>query len=145
MEEPLNDVLASAAVAGESRYLYAENNLPASSDVEHLRWKTLIDSDGEKIGTIENIETDEDTGRVEFLEVGRGGFLGFGAERFLVPVTRIVHVEDKTVQIDRPLPQLEGVPAYDPDRLGDQEYCDEVRNWWCEPVTDAVPGDSSDA
>lgn len=133
MEEPISDVLASVVGANDARYLYAENNLPASADVEEFRWKTLIDSDSEKIGTIENIQVGEDSGRVEFMEVGRGGFLGFGAERFLAAVTRIVSVDEKHVQIDRPGQRLEGVPPYDPERLGDPNYCERVRSWRGDP------------
>src|SRR5215203_2338864 len=87
-------------------YLYRVENLPAFSEIEELRWKALMDSDGERIGTIENIERDEESDRAEFMQIGRGGFLGFGAERFLVPVTAIVRVDEKHVYIDRPLQQL---------------------------------------
>ena len=87
-----------------------------------------------KIGTIETIERDEETDRVEFLQIGRGGFLGFGAERFLVPVTAIVKVDEKHVYIDRPLQQLDGVPEYDYERINDPDYCAGVRAWWCEPI-----------
>jgi sporulation protein YlmC with PRC-barrel domain len=141
MENPMSDTLASEIAVVGSRTLFQENNLPAFDEIEPLRWKVLIDCDGEKIGTIESIEVDEDTQRVEFLEVGRGGFLGFGAERFLVPVTRIVEVEEKTVRIDRVSSSLEGVPAYEPDRLGDPDYCKGVRSWWCdsqEPEVDLI-------
>jgi sporulation protein YlmC with PRC-barrel domain len=136
MEQPMSDTLAMNLAVTGSHYLYQDTNLPALADVENLRWKVLVDRDGEKIGTIESIQYDEDTLRVEFVEVGRGGFLGFGAERFLVPVTRILQVEEKTVQIDRPSKTLEGVPPYEPDRLGDADYCEGVRNWWCEDVSE---------
>jgi len=132
MERPLSETLASNLSNDGQNYLFAPDNLPALDDVADLRWKVLIDCDGEKVGTIETIEVDEDSGRVEFVEVGRGGFLGFGAERFLVPVFRIVQVEQKTVQIDRPAASLNGVPDYDPDRLNDPDYCEGIRSWWCE-------------
>jgi len=120
---------------GESGHFhtYQLDNLPAFAAVEELRWKTLVGSDGEKIGTIETIERDDDTERVEFLQIGRGGFLGFGAERFLVPVTAIVEVDEKHVYIDRSLQQLDGVPAYDYERINDPEYCAGIRAWWCDP------------
>ena len=92
MEQSMSDTVASEIATLKSRNLFEERNLPAYADIEPLRWKVLIDCDGERIGTIESISVDEDTGRVEFVEVGRGGFLGFGADRFLVPVIRIVQV-----------------------------------------------------
>jgi sporulation protein YlmC with PRC-barrel domain len=130
MEESMSDALASQYSSENSGYLYQDTNLPSLDDVEALRWKVLIDCDGERIGTIESIEVDEDTGRVEFLEVGRGGFLGFGAERFLVPVYRIIQIEEKTVQIDRASTALDGVPSYDPELVEDPDYCEGVRCWW---------------
>ena len=144
MSEPMSDALASGIATEKPYYLYQDDNLPALADVEDLRWKVLVDCEGEKIGTIEHIEVNEDTGRVEFLEVGRGGFLGFGAERFLVPVTRIVEVDDKTVKVDRPSTALDGVPPYDPDRLGNPDYSDTVRTWWCVPVEEPVAAEVSD-
>lgn len=130
MEQPMSETLATNLGESGSPYLFRDDNLPALVDIEELRWKILIDSEGEKIGTIESIESDEDTGRVEFLEVGRGGFLGFGAERFLVPVTRIVQVDEKAVQIDHSSSALEGVPPYEPDRLAEPDYLEGVRSWW---------------
>lgn len=139
MEQSMSDTLASEFTVLKSHTLFEERNLPAYDEIEPLRWKVLVDCDGERIGTIETIEVDEDTGRVEFVEVGRGGFLGFGADRFLVPVIRIIQIEEKTVQIDRSSASLEDVPDYEPDRLGDPVYFESVRAWWCgsiEPETD---------
>lgn len=130
MEDPSHPRSEVKLTGSAFAYLYVEGNLPLFADVETLRWRQLIDCDGDRVGTIEAIAVDEQTGRVEFIEVGRGGFLGFGAERFLVPVTRIVRVEEKSVQIDRPLVGLEGVPGYEPDRLTDPAYCQHVRDWW---------------
>ena len=134
MEQSMSDTLASEIATLKSRNLFEERNLPAYADIEPLRWKVLVDCDGERIGTIETIEVDEDTGRVEFVEVGRGGFLGFGADRFLVPVIRIVQIEEKHVRIDRPSSALEHAPEYEPDRLGDPVYFERVRTWWCLPA-----------
>jgi sporulation protein YlmC with PRC-barrel domain len=131
----MSEGIAQNDVEGVLSYMYHLENLPAFSDVEELRWKTLIGNDGERIGTIESIERNEDTERVEFMQVGRGGFLGFGAERFLVPVTAIVNVDEKHVSIDRPLRNLDGVPEYDYERAHDPDYCAGIRAWWCAPVT----------
>jgi len=115
---------------GAISYVYRQENLPAVADVEDLRWKNLVGSDGEKIGQIENIEVDEQSDRVEFLEVRHGGFLGFHAERFLVPVTAITQVDDKNVCIDRTLEQLNGVPPYEFERVDDPDYYLGIRSWW---------------
>lgn len=129
----MSDGTVQSDVEGVLSYMYDLENLPAFADIEDLRWKTLAANDGEKIGTIESLERDEDTDRVEFLQIGRGGFLGFGAERFLVPVTAVVKVDEKHVYIDRPLNQLQDAPEYDYERVTDPDYCAGVRSWWCRP------------
>ncbi len=126
----MSDAVGPNDIEGELPYLYRANSLPLLATVEELRWKVLVGDDGERIGTIETIVSDEDVDRVEFIEVGRGGFLGFGAERFLVPVTVILRVDDKQVYIDRCKQQLEGAPRYDFTRMKDPDYCNEIRSWW---------------
>ncbi|MEZ4532432.1 MAG: PRC-barrel domain-containing protein [Thermomicrobiales bacterium] len=130
----MGDEIAKGKIPANAPHLYQLENLPVYSAVEALRWKVMIGTDGERIGTIESLERDEDTDIVEFLQVGRGGFLGFGAERFLVPVTAIVRVDEKNVYIDRPLHVVAGAPEYDYERINDPDYCAGVRAWWCMPV-----------
>jgi sporulation protein YlmC with PRC-barrel domain len=131
----MSDGIAQNNVEVALTYLYTVEDLPAFSEVEEFRWKVMLGIDGERIGTIENVERNEDTDRVEFLQVGRGGFLGFGAERFLVPVTVIVRVDEKHVCIDRSLRDLDGVPDYDFERVADPDYCEQIRSWWCAPIS----------
>ncbi len=139
----MSDGIAQNDVEVELTHLYQPGSLPLLATAEELRWKILVDGDGERIGTIETIVSDEDVDRVEFIEVGRGGFLGFGAERFVVPVTVILRVDEKQVYIDRRKQQLEGAPRYDFTRMSDPVYCDEIRSWWntetLEPEPDPEP------
>lgn len=129
-EAPMSDGTTQNDLEGVLSYMYSMEHLPAFDEMDELRWKALVGCDGERIGTIENIDRDEDTDRVEFMQVGRGGFLGFGAERFLVPVTSIVKVDEKHVYLDRPSQSLHGVPEYDYERVNDPDYCALVRAWW---------------
>jgi sporulation protein YlmC with PRC-barrel domain len=126
----MSDGIAQNDVENDISYMYRREHLPSIADVENLRWKDLVGSDGEKIGQIENIEVSEQSDRVEFLEVRHGGFLGFHAERFLVPVTAITQVDDKQVHIDRTLEQLNGVPPYEFERVDDPDYYLGIRSWW---------------
>ncbi len=80
-------------------------------DTRALRGKTLIDHDGHKIGKITAVQLDHHTGRSDFFKVRRGGFLGYGTEWFLMPMTAISHVEQKTVQIDHSSNSQDGVPG----------------------------------
>ncbi len=135
----MSESIAREDVESVLSYMYRLESLPEFSDVAELRWKVLIGSDGERIGTIENIEHEEDTDRVEFMQIGHGGFLGFGADRFLVPLTVIVKVDEKHVYIDRSVQNLEGVPEYDYERINDPDYCAGVRAWWCGPAVPETP------
>lgn len=137
MEQSERDSLSAIEIDDLPDALYRADNLPALEDVAEYRWKVLMNFQEERIGTIESIDIQAESTRVEFLQIGRGGFLGFGAERFLVPVTRIRRVDDKHVYIDLPLERLDGVPDYDYERVNDPAYCALVRAWW--EACDAAP------
>jgi sporulation protein YlmC with PRC-barrel domain len=114
----------------DSHYLYPQGSRPTRDEIEDFRWKQLIGSDGEKIGTIDELISDEDDGRVEFLQISHGGFLGIGAEHFLVPVSSITGFDDKHVYIDRNVDGLNGVPPVEFDRIEDPDYYEGIRSWW---------------
>lgn len=145
MEKPEKSASSIETPQSASPFLYQPDRLPLFAAVEDLRWKVLLDRDGERIGTIETVEADEETDRVEFLQVGRGGFLGFGAERFLVPITQIIEVDEKTVKIAHGSTVLEGVPPFDYERLDDAEYCECVRSWWLQAEGPAETATSTPA
>lgn len=90
---------------------------------DDIRGISVVDRDGEEIGTVDTLVIDEQANRVRFLEVGSGGFLGIGEEKRLIPVDAVVRVDRGTVQVDTSRENVRGGPGYDPELVEyDEEY-----------------------
>jgi hypothetical protein len=79
---------------------------------------TVYDTHGEKLGTVEDVMIDKETGRIAYAVMSFGGFLGIGDRHHPLPWS--------TLHYDRSLPgyvvnldrrQLEGAPAYADDEV----------------------------
>lgn len=90
----------------------------------------VVASDGEKVGTVDDLIVDGDEVKVRFLRVASGGFLGIGTEHFLVPVDVITSTADDRVRIDRDRARLADVPAYDPALTREPNYYEDLYGWW---------------
>ena len=95
-----------------------------------VRGRTALDSDGARIGTVEDLLVDEDEDRVRFLRIGSGGFLGVGRDHFLVPVDAVTAVGRETVIVSRDRYRLRDVPGYDPELTYARDYYADVYGWW---------------
>ena len=73
--------------------------VPANPE-DDLRGKALYDSEGQRIGSVEDLYIDPQEREVRFLEVGAGGFLGIGKKRLLVPVEAVTQVTEDRVTIE---------------------------------------------
>lgn len=82
---------------------------------DDIRGLTVLDRDGEEIGSVDALVVDDTERRVRFLEVGSGGFLGIGEEKRLIPVDAVARVDDDGVRVDTTREAVAGGPAYDPD------------------------------
>ena len=84
---------------------------PANPE-DDLCGKGVLDTEGQRIGKVEDLYIDRTKREVRFLEVGIGGFLGIGEKRFLVPVQAVTKVAEgwvtiephRTEKIDGPAP-----------------------------------------
>jgi uncharacterized protein (TIGR02271 family) len=96
---------------------------------EHiLNWRgqALTDSDGDKIGTIEEIYLDADTGQPEWALVHTGMF---GTKRNFVPL-REASESDQGVRAPYTKDQVKDAPSIDPDgRLSQQEEAELYRHY----------------
>ncbi|HEX2133266.1 MAG TPA: PRC-barrel domain-containing protein [Actinophytocola sp.] len=92
----------------------ADSDLTLADPADDVRGKSVVDRDGEDIGTVDGLVIDPDERRVRLLEVGSGGFLGLGKQKVLVPVDAVTAV-DEVVGIDKDRAHVAGGPVYDPD------------------------------
>jgi sporulation protein YlmC with PRC-barrel domain len=100
---------------------------------DDLRGRTVIDRNGDEVGTVDSLLIDEDERRVRFLEVGSGGFLGLGEKKRLVPVDAITRVDDDTVHIATDRDRVAGAPMYDPEVVPQRHYLEDVYGYYDTP------------
>lgn len=111
----------------------SETTLTVSDPRADVRGRTVVDPDGEEAGTVDDLLVDSGETKVRFLRVRHGGFLGIGAEHFLVPVEAVTQVTDDAVHIERERSRLSDVPGYDPDVEQDPGYYAGLYGWWGYP------------
>lgn len=99
-----------------------------------VRGRRVVDRDGEDVGKVDDLLIDAGEEKVRFLRVAHGGFLGIGAEHFLIPVDAVTSVTEDTVHIDRGRSRLGDVPGYDPELAQDPTYLVGVYGWWGYPA-----------
>lgn len=110
----------------------------ANTPVERLTAASIIGDnvlnlEGVKLGSIENLMINLGTGLVEYAVIEFGSFLGIGGKLFAVPFTALkVEAEKKAFVLDREKTFLEKLPGFDksnwPKSNGD--YFNEVNLYW---------------
>jgi len=95
-------------------------------DSETWIGSTLIDSAEHKVGTIEAIYFDEDTGRAQWMAV-KSGLLG--TKHSFVPLTDAMAVDD-AIQTPYDKSQIDDAPSVDPDEdLRDEQVLELYRHY----------------
>ncbi|MBV9917829.1 MAG: PRC and DUF2382 domain-containing protein [Solirubrobacterales bacterium] len=83
-----------------------------TTDVYDFRERTLIGSDGEKIGTIDELYNDDQTGRPEWALVNTGLF---GTKKTFVPISG-ASPNGENLQVQVTKAQVKDAPRVDPDQ-----------------------------
>src|SRR3954452_18383062 len=94
-------------------------------DVQTWRGMTVIDADGDKIGTIDQIYLDRQTGQPEFATVKTGLF---GLKTSFVPIVDAEITGDNTVRVGVQKEQVKDAPRIEPD--GQELSAEEERKLW---------------
>lgn len=88
---------------------------------EDIRGRDVRDPDGEDLGTVKDLLIDDEQGKVRFIEVASGGFLGIGQDMTFIPVDAITSITDDEVRIDQTREHVIGAPVYDPELVRQRE------------------------
>lgn len=71
---------------------------------------------GEKIGKIQDLMIDVDSGRILYSVLSFGGFMGIGDEYFAIPIEALVFSKkDDLIKLDVDKETLENAPGFDKD------------------------------
>ena len=92
-----------------------------SNDVDDVRGATLYGSNDEKLGKIDDVIFDHESGGIKYVVVDTGGWLH--SRRFMIPADRIEMRGDKEdeYRVNVSKQQIETFPAYDESHLRDQK------------------------
>ena len=83
---------------------------------------------------MEDLYADAEEGKVRFLDVSAGGFLGLGGKHFLVPVEAVGEVsEDGVVVVDRGRGKVAGSPPFDTRVVPQPPYQRQVYEYYGYP------------
>lgn len=105
-------------------------------NAEKVHGTDVYNTQGEKLGSIEDLVLDKVEGRVQYAVLSFGGFLGLGDKHYPLPWGALKYDTDKSaymVNLDKR--QLENAPAYEPNASIDwtPDYGREVDAYYKRP------------
>ena len=99
---------------------------------------TVINMQDEKLGKIEDIMLDVETGRVAYAVLSFGGFLGVGDKLFAVPWQSFqIDRDKKRFVLDVDKERLQNAPGFDKDDWpdsADQEFLTSIYDYYHAPL-----------
>lgn len=96
--------------------------------VTDVRGYQVVGNDGNDIGKVHDLLLDEHEGKVHFLEVKTGGFLGMGRDDLLIPIATIEGIDraEERIRLNQTEDAIKGAPDYHLDDVNDQPYYQSV-------------------
>jgi sporulation protein YlmC with PRC-barrel domain len=91
-----------------------EDSLEFVTPEDDVRGRSVLDSLGVHIGSVDALIVDDVKHQVRFLRIRAGGLLGHGGTSFLVPVDAIHAIDEHAVHVDQTHAHVTGGPVYDP-------------------------------
>lgn len=99
----------------------------AANDV---RGRKVTDKDGKDLGHVHDLLIDDNDGKVRFLLVDHGGFLGIGRTKSFIPIEAITKITEDEVFINHTRDHVAGGPGYDPDLVNDRVYHEGIYSYY---------------
>ncbi len=124
-----------AVVIKRARSMLESAIAPQVIKPSELVGRKVANTAGEDLGEIEDVMLDPVTGRIAYVVLEHGGFLGIGDDLFAVPWRAITYVpgDDKSVLLDIPEERLENAPRFsrkDESPLERREWVTAVHNYY---------------
>jgi sporulation protein YlmC with PRC-barrel domain len=129
------DADACATVIYRANGLLESAIAPRAVAPETLVDRALTNAAGDDLGTVEEVLIDPMSGRIAYLLVEHGGFLGIGDELFAIPwaVVRYLPGDEERLLIDIDEAQLERAPRFsrtDRSPFGEREWALSVHSFY---------------
>jgi sporulation protein YlmC with PRC-barrel domain len=98
---------------GQDPYVKETSSLIASDKVEGTR---VFGSDGKRIGSVERVILEKQSGKVAYAVLSFGGFLGIGDDHYPLPWEKLNYDQSLDgYRIDLTKAQIEGAPRFQDD------------------------------
>lgn len=99
-----------------------------------LQGDDVINLQGEKLGSIEDIMLDVRSGKVAYAVLSFGGLLGMGDKLFAIPWSALtLDVDRKCFVLDVPKDRLQNAPGFDKDQwpsMADESWASQVYSYY---------------
>jgi hypothetical protein len=133
--------IVSAGILENGFYLWGESDQPASSfhpviESDRVEGTYVYDPKGSRIGTIKRLLIEKVSGRVLYVDVTFGGFLGIGVHHHTVPWGKLSYDRELGgYRTDITEAQVRDAPAFygDDDVWPDRKRQNELRDYWNDP------------
>lgn len=98
----------------------------------------VVGANGEELGEVDEVYTDQQTGEIDLIRISYGGFMGLGEEQALVPykMVEITGRQEDAVKINATVEELNQSPEFESARINDDEYRQSVYEHYGEEYED---------
>lgn len=105
------------------------NDVTSLADkVADVRGYQVVGNNGNEVGDVHDLLIDEHDGKVHFLEVKTGGFLGLGRDDLLIPIGTIDAIDraEQRIRLNQTEDAIKSAPDYDAQTVNEQPYYQSV-------------------
>ena len=103
-------------------YTLGDRGQTVDGSANDVRGREVKDKNDDGIGKVADLLVDDREGKVRFLLVEHGGFLGFGETMTLIPVDAITKITEDEVFVNQSRERVASAPGYDPHLVDDRPY-----------------------
>jgi sporulation protein YlmC with PRC-barrel domain len=114
-------------------YTLGDRGQTVDGSANDVRGREVRDKDGNGIGKVADLIVDDREGKIRFLLVEHGGFLGFAQAKTLIPVDVVTEITEGSVVIDQSRERVAGAPGYTPDLVDDRPYHSDIYGYYGRP------------
>ena len=138
-EEWNQDVSRAVVATGITEngfYLFGPRNRPASPkpiiESDRVEGTAVFDRDGNQIGTIKRLLIEKVSGRVVYVDVTFGGFLGIGAHHHTIPWDKLTYDRELSAyRTDITEQHVRGAPTvFGDDQVWHDRNLERTREYW---------------
>jgi sporulation protein YlmC with PRC-barrel domain len=101
---------------------------------ESLTGEKIVNESGDVLGTVQHVMLDIHEGRIAYLVLSFGGFLGLGEKLFAIPWHSFaLDVDNKWLVLNVPKEKLQNAPGFDKDKwpsMGDPAWTQQVHGYF---------------